>query len=135
MESSFFYPHNKQPPGDLSPWSLRSRRLRSPGKATATTCCSSLFLDASYLLLSRYFHRVLLPRSPLLLLPPCNSILPEILYTNLFAVINSKLIIREKKTEHHPGGKREKVPVFIPAGPENFPCLFPVQQLKSVKHL
>ena len=83
MESSIFYLLDERPPGDLSPWSLRSRGLRSPGKATATTCCSSLLLDASYLLLSRYFHRVLLPLSPLLLLPPCNSILPEILYTNI----------------------------------------------------
>ena len=97
MESSFFYPHNKQPPGDLSPWSLRSRRLRPPGKATATTCCSSLFLDASYLLLSRYFHRVLLPLSPLLLLPPCNSILPEILYTNIFN--DQRILTAEKRAQ------------------------------------
>ena len=82
MESSIFYPLDERPPGDLSPWSLRSRGLRSPGNATATTCCLPLLLDVPYLVLSRCFHRFLLSRSPLLLRPPRILIPPELLYTN-----------------------------------------------------
>ena len=82
MESSFFCPLDKRPPGDLSPWSLRSRGLRSSGKATVPTCCSHFLLDSSQPAFSLSFRRIPLALSPLFLLPSHNSILPEPLYTN-----------------------------------------------------
>lgn len=61
-------------------------RAQIPRQSYCDTCCSPLLLDIFQLVLSRCFCRSPLTSFSLLLRPPRNSILPELLYTNRHGV-------------------------------------------------